>query len=272
MKLPTSVGFLTAASFILSCAPPADLPDPGAFSAELVRLEGAPEHAHPPARLRVLVAELNLGVDLASEERAYDAERVERFAEHAVAYQPDLFAVLDAPFAGPFVREADPAEDLAVAVDRYYRAELRTSTPRRHRELPVGPASGGTLILSEYPLEPTGFETPTARPLAPMYLPPHSAELVLEAGPTTVRVIVRDGTGLTGGSEAASTESGPVLLIGRGGGECGGLVGEGLNPICLTPPDGWELLRHEIVADYAGLGLRAIKAEYRVASAPVASD
>lgn len=268
--MPTWWRLLALPLTFACCTPAADLPESGGFSEQLVRLEGAPEHANAPTRLRVLVAELDLGVDRSSDAREYDEERVERFAEYAVVYQPDVFVVLDAPFGGSFIGLANPSEALAVAVDRFYRVELRTAVDRRNRQIPVSPASGGTLVLSEYPMRPHDFETPTARPLAPMYLPPYSANVELDAGSTTIELQVRDGTPFGDGGLPAAGSQG--LLIGRGNDECRGLSSTGVSPICLAAPGGWELLRHEILDDYAGLGLRAIKAEYRLASAPVATE
>ena len=222
----------------------------------LVRLVGAPVHEHAPTRLRVLIAELGMGVDASESPAPFEEERIDTFAEHAAVYQPDLLIALDAPFGGPFLGDASPSEEIAVTLDRYYRVEARTNIPRRRpASVPVSPASGGALVLSEYPLSVALFEIPVARPLAPFYFTPFAVDVVVGA-PEPFSVLIRDGL--------APDDARDGLQVIRGVGSCDGQATGGQFPICLQAPGSWELLRHDIVDDFAGLGLRAIKAEFRL--------
>ena len=262
----TLCALLFAAAALVGCPAPADLPEDGTHVIALVRLDGEPVHEHRPTRMRVLVTELGMAVDPTQAPASFEPSRIDAIGQHASVYQPDLLIGLDAPFGGPFLDAANPAEALAVSVDRFYRLEARTSIPRRRSDsVPVSPATGGALALSEYPLESTAFATPVARPLAPFYFAPFVAEFHLQVPGEPIPVLIRDGL-------SPDAEHGGVQVI-RGGGSCAGLQTDGQFPICLQTPESWELLRHEVVADFAGLGLRAIKAEYRLPdSVPVAAE
>lgn len=239
------------------CSKADDLPEQGISDRQLVRLDGEPAHEHRTERLRVLVAEFGMGLGEADPPELSIAH-LETFGEHAAVYGADLIVLFDTPFAGPYVLENDVPERIAVAVDRYYRTLLRSNIPSRSDGVPLVGISGGALLLSEYPLTGQDWQVVTARPQSPFFFPPTDSRVQLGLGGSDQQVRIRDGVGPSDASDE--------LQVTRSGSCESEFVAPGVFPICIVPPLGWQVLRHEAVADFAGLGLRALKVEFDLSS------
>ena len=233
---------------------PSDLPEPGATVRTLTRLEGAPTVGDAPQRLRLLVADASFFVH-GDDDPAGALDRLEAFADRAATFVPDVAVVFDAPVAGAAFAETlnsgaplgigrersavDPAQTIAVTLDRFHRVEAVTFSGRARWA--GGTLAGGPLVLAELPLALDEHEA----------VGRGGAEA---SRPSRTRIRVGGDTPFAFALEVADRVPGATdaLVVSRGPSCDPPGIASADGSVCVRLPSGWTLLRSSADAEYEG--------------------